>query len=233
MTKKIKNICIIPARGGSKRIPGKNIKKFLGKPLIFYSINVAKKSKLFDKIFVSTDSKKIKKISEKYGAKVPFLREKKYSQDGVGTEFVTKNFLKSINYKLYDYCVCLYPTSPFLKTVDLHLSLKKLKKKNFDKLTSVGRYNFSPMRAFKEKNDKISYINNKYKNIRTQKLPNIFHDAGNFYIYKIKNFIKSKTAIKKHTFFELDPFRVLDINTPEDFKMAEIMYKVLKKQKLI
>ena len=115
MTKKIKNICIIPARGGSKRIPGKNIKKFWGKPLIFYSINVAKKSKLFDKIFVSTDSKKIKKISEKYGAKVPFLREKKYSKDGVGTEFVTKNFLQKINYKSYDYCVCLYPTSPFLK----------------------------------------------------------------------------------------------------------------------
>ena len=89
----------------------------------------------------------------------------------------------------------------FLKTVDLHLSLKKLKKKNFDKLTSVGRYNFSPMRAFKEKNDKISYINNKYKNIRTQKLPNIFHDAGNFYIYKIKNFIKSKNSDKKTHIF--------------------------------
>lgn len=233
MTKKIKNICIIPARGGSKRIPGKNIKKFWGKPLIFYSINVAKKSKLFDKIFVSTDSKKIKEISEKYGAKVPFLREKKYSKDGVGTDFVTKNFLKKINYKSYDYCVCLYPTSPFLKTIDLHLSLKKIKKNNFDKLTSVGRYNFSPMRAFKEKNDKISFFNNKYKNIRSQKLPNIFHDAGNFYIYKIKSFIKSKKALKRHTFFELNSYRVLDINTPEDFKMAEILYKVLKKKKLI
>ncbi len=233
MTKKNKNICIIPARGGSKRIRGKNIKNFWGKPLIFYSINIAKKSKLFDKIFVSTDSEKIKKISENYGAIVPFLREKKYSKDEVGTEIVIRKFLKNINYKSYDYCVCLYPTSPFVKSIDLHLSLKKLKKKNFDKLTSVGKYNFSPMRAFKEKNDKISYINNKYKNIRSQKLPNIFHDAGNFYIYKIKNFIKSKTSLKKHTFFELDPYRVLDINTPEDLKMAEIKYKVLKKQKLI
>ena len=233
MTKKIKNICIIPARDGSKRIPDKNIKKFLGKPLIFYSIKIAKKSKLFDQIFVSTDSKKIKKISEKYGAKVPFLREKKFSKDGVGTEFVTKNFLKKINHKPYDYCVCLYPTSPFLKTTDLYLSLKKIKRKNFDKLTSVGRYNFSPMRAFKEKNNILRFVNNKYKNTRSQKLPNIFHDAGNFYIYKIKNFLNSKRASKKHTFFELDNYRVLDINTPKDFEMAEIQYKVLKKKKLI
>mgnify|MGYP000921091670 CR=1 FL=1 len=233
MPKKIKNICVIPARGGSKRIPNKNIKKFLGIPLISYSIKIAKKSKLFDEIFVSTDSKKIKKISEQYGAKVPFLREKKLSNDVVKTEFVTKNFLKKINHKSYDYCFCLYPTSPFLKTSDLYLSLKKIKKNNFDKLTSVGKYNFSPLRAFKEKKNKISFLNNKYKNTISQKLPNIFHDAGNFYIFKIKNFLKSKKDLKKHTFFELENYRVLDINTPEDFKMAEIQYKVLKKKKLL
>jgi pseudaminic acid cytidylyltransferase len=233
MLKKNKNICIIPARAGSKRIPNKNIKKFLGKPLISYSIKIAKKSKLFHKIFVSTDSKLIKKISEMYGAEVPFLREKKFSKDGIGTEFVTKNFLKKINYKSYDYCVCLYPTSPFLKISDLYLSLKKIKKNNFDKLTSVGKYNFSPLRAFKQINNKISFLNNKYKNIRSQKLPNILHDAGNFYIYKIKNFLTSKKTQKKHTFFELDSYRVLDINTLEDFKMAEIQYEILKKKKLI
>lgn len=233
MIKNNKNICIIPARGNSKRILNKNIKKFYGKPLIYYSINLAKKSKLFDKIFVSTDNKKIRKISEKYGAEVPFLREKKFSKDSVGTEFVTKNFLKKINHKSYDYCVCLYPTSPFLKTNDLHISLKKIKRNKFDKLTSVGKYNFSPLRAFKKKGIKIDFINKKYKNFRSQKLPNIFHDAGNFYIYKIKNFLKSKIDLKKHTFFELDNYRVLDINTPEDFKMAEIQYKILKKKKLI
>ena len=110
---------------------------------------------------------------------------------------------------------------------------KKIKKNNFDKLTSVGKFNFSPLRAFKEKKNKISFLNNKYKSTISQKLPNIFHDAGNFYIFKIKNLLKSKKDLTKHTFFELDNYRVLDINTPEDFKMAEIQYKILKKRKLL
>jgi len=115
----MKSICIIPARGGSKRIKNKNIKIFFGKPLIYYSIKAPVKSNLFDKVVVSTDSKKIANMAIKYGAEVPFLRSKKLSSDKATTDLVLLdaiNLLKSKNYKIH---ACIYPTAPLIKEIDL------------------------------------------------------------------------------------------------------------------
>ncbi len=126
--KKKNIICIIPARSGSKRIKNKNIVKFNGKPLISYSIKTAKKSKLFDRIIVSTDSIKIKKIALRYGAEVPFLRSKKLSNDYAGTNDVLKDVVKKLKLEKIKYIFCIYPTAPLINSRDLKIALKKNEK---------------------------------------------------------------------------------------------------------
>ena len=139
MLKKI--IAVITARKGSKRIKNKNIINFFGKPLIAYSITTAKKSNLFSKVFVSTDSLKIKKISEEYGAEIPILREKKLSDDFSGTNEVVADFIKKMNYENYIIC-CIYPTAPLMRSKDLKKGLN---------LMSLNNYTFSAIQQMKLK----------------------------------------------------------------------------------
>ena len=203
---KKKPVCIIPARGGSKRIKNKNIIDFFGKPIIAYSIITAKKTKLFSRIVVSTDSYKIKRVAEKYGAEVPFIREKKYANDYVGTDIVIKDCIKKIRSQDYEYHVCLYPCSPLIDVRDIIFSYKKIKNLKFDKLTSISQYNQSPERSFILKKNKIIFAKKsvlKTLRKRGQDLKKYYFDTGNIVIFKTSMLLRCKKFFfpKKIYFF--------------------------------
>ena len=221
-------ICLIPARGGSVRIKNKNIKSFCGKPLIYYSIYLAKKSKLFDEVVVSTDSKKIAKIARSYGASTPFLRPKKISNQFSLSKDVVKHFLDfykkkkiKINYLCY-----LYPTAPLLKISTLKKSFIKFKNSNYFKLITVCNFSHPIERALKKnKLNEVVYLNKKKQFSRSQDLSKFYYDAGQIYWYNIGKYFKNREKNKTLS-LELNRYEVQDIDTLEDFKVAEKIYKL-------
>ena len=221
------NIVIIPARSGSKRIKKKNIKNFLGKPIISYVIKKIIKTKLFDEIIVSTDSDKIKKISEKYGAKVYFKRPKNLSKDKTKTQDVVihaLNWFKKKNIKFEHVC-CIYPTSVFIKTQDLKNSLKLIKNKNWSFVISAQKYSTQIERAFRLSNNKIVLVDKKKFLKNSQDLKDFYHDAGQFYWGTPKSWYSKGTMLNnKSTIYELKKFQSIDINTLDDWKYAERLY---------
>mgnify|MGYP005994045253 CR=1 FL=1 len=222
----MKNICIIPARKNSKRIKNKNIKNFCGKPLIYYSINLAKKSKLFDRIIVTTDSPKIKKIAIKYGAEVPFLRSKILSNDFTSTKKVLKDVVDKINLKKEVNIFCIYCTAPLIIVKDLKNALKSFKLSNSEALYAITKYSHSPLRSLKKLGNFI--FPNSLKNMkkRSQDLQSLFHDSGTFYIFKSNYLKKKKNFFSKKTSGYLIPkYRAIDIDEIEDFKLAEYIKK--------
>ena len=226
------NICIIPARGGSKRIPKKNIKNFLGKPIISYPIKLALESNLFDKVIVSTDSKEISKIAIKYGAQVPFLRPKKLANDYIGTHEVighAVNWLENKSVKI-DYACCIYPTSPLINKKDLIRGYDLIKNKKCDSVIASTCFSYPIFRSFKKlSNGGLKMIFPKYFNSRSQDLPKIYHDAGLFYWARPSIWKKKPQKFGKKNFIvEIPNYRVQDIDTYDDWKKAEVIYKVLK-----
>ena len=223
-------ICIIPARANSKRIKNKNILNFYGKPLISYAINIAKKSKLFSRVIVSTDSTKIAKIAKKYGAEVPFIRSKKLSNDySTSTEAII-DCIKKISTVNEKYHWCIYPTTIFVTKNDLRLAFQKMKKTNSDFLIAVTDFDYSPHRALKIiKKNRVDFNSYKYAHSRSQDLPKLLHDCGSFYIYRTSSLLKKKKKLpKKTTFFYIDRLRSLDINDLVDVDLAKIQFKFLK-----
>ena len=225
------NICLIPARSGSKRLKNKNIKLFCGKPIIAYSITVAAKSKLFDKIIVSTDSAKIAKIAEKYGAQVPFLRPKILSNDKAIDIEVTKHFIdywKSQNKKI-NYLCYLYPTNPLLKSSTLKKCFKTLVKKNCDRVLTISEYSYPIQRALKKNKDgKVNFREKKYIHKRSQDLKNFYQDATQCYWYNMKHIKSFKQKLSTYS-VELKRNEFIDINTVYDFRLAEQIYLLNKK----
>ena len=221
------SICIIPARGGSKRIKMKNIKNFFGKPIVYYPITEAKKSKLFENIFVSTDSELISKKVKKLGANVPFLREKNISDDKTGTEKVIKEFLKKIENSKIKYIFCIYPASPLLKSKDLKKAHQIFIKQKLDYLVSIAKFQSNPERSLVIKNNslKFKYPKNAKKN--SQDFEDQYYDTGNFYIYSKNFYLKEVKKIRKG-FYILEQFRALDINSLEDFENAKKIFKLFK-----
>lgn len=221
-------ICIIPARSGSKRIKNKNIKLFNGKPIISYAIKLAKSSGLFDRIIVSTDSIKIGKIAQKYGAEVPFLRSKKLSNDHANTSEVIVNTIKKLLTENVKYHFCIYPTTTLIKKSDLIKAFKKIKKEKSNLLIPITDFSKNPYRALKIFNkNKLKFLFKKYSKFRTQDLPRLFHDSGTFYIYLTKSLIKNKGKLtKKTSYYYLKKNRAIDIDNELDFKFAEFLYKL-------
>lgn len=221
------NIAIIPARQGSKRIKEKNIKKFLGKPIISYAIKKAISSKLFDYVVVSTDSLKIKKISEKFGAKVFFLRPKKISNDKAKTQDVIKHALKWFKKKnlQFNYVCCIYPTSVLIKPYDLIKSFKIIKNSKWSFVMSAQKYSTQVERSFNLINRKILLFNKKKFNKNSQDLKDFYHDAGQFYWGTPEIWCSKNTINHKSTIYELTKYQAVDINTLEDWKFAEKIYK--------
>ncbi len=231
MKKKYK-VCVIPARGGSKRIKNKNIKSFNGKPLISYSINSAIKSKIFDDIIVSTDSEKIAKIAKKYGARVPFLRPKKLANDFANDLQVIKHYFEynKKNQIKVDYMCYLYATAPLLKISTLKKCYQKLINSNYTRVMTILKFDVPIQRALK-KNTKgeIFFKDNKFLKFRSQDLIEYYHDAGQCYWFDVKKFKKEISSKWQKTIgVELGRDEAIDIDTPDDFKMAEKLYKLIK-----
>ena len=226
------NIAIIPARSKSKRIKNKNIKLFNGKPIIYWSIKAALKSKIFDRVIVSTDSEKIKKIAINCGAEVPFLRPKKYSGDFITTREVIKHALKLFNKSLKINCfACIYPTAAILNYKDLVYAYSKFisnKKKSY--LFSAIKYSYPVQRSFFFKNKKISTLfKNQYKK-RSQDLDPVYHDAGQYYFFTREMIKKNNNIFSKNAYpVVLDELNCQDIDTLEDWKIAELKFKLRNK----
>jgi len=225
------NICVIPARGGSKRIRKKNIKYFCGKPIIAWSIKLAIASKCFDKIIVSTDNKEIANIAKSYGADVPFIRPKKISDDYTGTVPVISHAIRwqITNHQKPHYVCCIYATAPFIKISDLKKSLKTLKNSKSDYVFSATNFAYPIQRSFRiKKNKRLEMIYPEYLSYRSQDLDEVFHDAGQFYWGLTDVWLKNKPIISKNSSSILIPRnRAIDIDTIEDWKIAEKMFETI------
>lgn len=226
-----KNLCIIPARGGSKRIPRKNIKDFLGKPIIAYSIEAALKSELFDEVMVSTDDEEIAEVAKHYGAKVPFMRSNKNADDFASTVDVLLEVLgeyKKLKFDCDNIC-CIYPTAPFISSKKLNEAFAILKNKNLDSVFPVVSFSYPIQRALKINDKKIAFFQPEFEESRSQDLEEAFHDAGQFYFFKGEALLKNKTIFSKNTgSIVIDELEAQDIDTLTDWKIAEIKYGLLQ-----
>lgn len=227
-------LALIPARSGSKRIPGKNTKLFCGQPLIAYSIQVAQASGLFDEIVVSTDCQEIALLSRSLGAKVPFMRPAELSDDFTGTREVISHAITSLQAqnRHFEYCCCIYATAPFLQAEFLQKGLELLES-NPDKAFafSVTSFGFPVQRGIKLDNGKIKPMFPEHVLTRSQDLEACFHDAGQFYWGRTRDYLKpNKTWFSEHSLaVQIPRYLVQDIDTPEDWQRAELMYKAYTK----
>ena len=225
------NIAIITARGGSKRIPKKNIKTFCGKPIIAYSIESALGAAIFDEVMVSTDSKEIAKIAKKYGAKVPFMRSEQTSNDYATTNDVLKEVLwcyKNNGY-FFDYMCCIYPPAPFVTGEKLKKAFDMLCNSKADCVMPVTTFSFPPLRGqIINAEGFLKYKWPENQNKRSQDLDAIFHDAGQFYFYKASVIYEGikPTEIKTKPIVVSD-LEVQDIDNLEDWEIAEMKYKLM------
>ncbi len=227
----MKNIAIIPARGGSKRIPGKNIKPFCGKPIIAHSIATAKKCSLFDRIIVSTDDEQIAETARTWGAEVPFMRPDDLSDDYTTTIDVIKHAIDWLNKndQVYDAACCIYATAPFVRIEDLKKGLELLKNTDAHFAFPVTTFPSSIFRALKQNiNNKLEMFWPGHRDTRTQDLPEAYHDVGQFYWGRNKAFIENNSILDGNSSPIVIPrYLAQDIDTPDDWTQAELIYKSL------
>ncbi len=223
-------LAIITARGGSKRIPRKNIKNFLGKPIIQYSIAAALGAGCFDEVMVSTEDKSIAEIALEAGAKIPFLRSVETANDYATTAEVIKEVLHDYKKqgRLFQYCCCLYPTAPFVTAEKLRAAYNKLKESGSDSVIPVVSFGFPILRSFKIENGFIKMNWPEYMSVRSQDLAPAYHDCGQFYFFKVDVFLKTGKLFTDFSIpMETPESEVQDIDNLEDWKMAEIKYTFL------
>jgi len=226
-------VAIIPARGGSKRIPQKNIKEFCGKPMIAHAIQAAKDSALFEHIFVSTDDHEVGRVAREHGAEVPFMRPINLADDFTPTVPVIRHAIKEcekIGWEVEVAC-CIYPSVPLIDINDLHKALDLLIKEKADYSFPIAEFTSSIQRALRKKpNGKMEPFYPQYEKTRTQDLEVAYHDAGQFY-WGSRNAWLSKDNIHSiGTGLIIPNWRVVDIDTVSDWKRAEILYKNISKQ---
>ena len=226
------NLAIIPARGGSKRISRKNIKYFLGKPIIAYSIETALNSKLFDEVMVSTDDHDIANIGRKYGASIPFMRSSNNSSDYATTMDVILEVIDHYNRqnKQFDNVCCIYPTAPLIDEQKLTEGYEKLTNERFDSVFPVVPFSYPIWRGFKVANNgKADMAWPEFLNSRSQDLEQIFHDAGQWYWSTADSLQSNKKIFTKNTAsLILSPIEVQDIDNLSDWKIAEMKYAYLQ-----
>lgn len=222
------NIALIPARGGSKRIPQKNIKYFNGFPIIYYAINNAINSKLFDHIFVSTDDEEIKIISEKFGAKCIAIRPEILSNDLTSTLLVIQYEINNMEkFNIFpEFICCIYPCSPLINKNDL-IDSYKLQIKNPNKFVlPIIKFRSKIQRALKLNNEnELSNFFNKYEFTRSQDLEECYHDAGQFYWGHKSTWLNSDSVFNNSIGYELPINKLIDIDTIDDWEFAEKIYK--------
>lgn len=225
----MKNLAIIPARGGSKRIPRKNIKDFLGRPIIAYSIQATILSGVYDEIMVSTDDNEIAEIAKSYGANVPFLRSPDTSNDYASTAdviFEVLNNYKNIG-KEFDTVSCIYSTAPFITPERIQEAFSFIDG-NVDSVFTCVAYSYPPQRGLRVTDGKISMIHPEHLMSRSQDLEPIYHDAGQFYISMVESFRRNGSFWGDNTAgLVLSELEVQDLDTPTDWLLAEMKYKLI------
>lgn len=227
----MKNLCIIPARGGSKRIPRKNVKPFWGKPIMAYSIEAALQSGIFDEVMVSTDDKDFAEVAKKYGASVPFMRSPETSNDYAGTVDVLIEVIE--NYKKlnleFDNVCCLYSTAPFVTSSRLCEAYDKINE-SVDACFTVVEYSYPIQRSLKvNEQGCIQMKFPEYLKSRSQDLEKTYHDAGQFYFVKTSALLSEKTVWCKRTEpLILSELEVQDLDTMTDWQLAELKFKLIR-----
>ena len=231
-----KVVAIIPARAGSKRIPNKNSKLFAGIPIISYSIKAAQAADIFDRIIVSTDSKEIAEMAKTCGAEVPFIRPAELSDDFIGTVPVLLHALNwlCVHGSTTDYFCCIYATAPFVQPENIIEGFNLLKKRNAVTAFSVATFPYPIFRALRiGDDDRVEMLWPEHENSRSNDLPKAYHDAGQFYWGNTKRFLTEKKFFSSDSVPVILPrYLVQDIDTPEDWKTAEIMCSVLQMDKI-
>lgn len=223
-------ICIITARGGSKRIPGKNKKLFLGKPIICYSIEAAISSGIFEEVMVSTDDEEIAEISRKAGAEVPFMRSAAASNDYATTDDVLLEVLDAYEKmgKTFEYMACIYPTAPFVTAEKLKKALQVLIENNACGVMPVVSFSFPPQRGMVIRNGKLQYRYPENAMKRSQDLETMFHDCGQFYFYQTEKYRACKGDLPDGYFPLIMPeTQIQDIDNVSDWELAELKYKIM------
>lgn len=225
------NIAIITARGGSKRIPRKNIKPFLGRPIVEYSIEAALQTGLFDEVMVSTDDGEIAGIAQKAGAKVPFFRSERTSNDFATTADVVDEVLACYENmgETFEKACVLYPTAPFVTADAIRSAMLLLEQKRADACIPVVRFSFPPQRCVVIRDERLTprWPENMAK--RSQDLEPFYHDCGQFYCLNVTSFQKQKAIWMENVVpFLQDEINVQDIDTPQDWEIAEMKYQILK-----
>jgi len=221
------NLAIIPARGGSKRINKKNIKDFLGKPIIAYPIETVLKSDLFSEVMVSTDDEEIAEVAKYYGANIPFIRSEKNADDFASLADVVNEVIAKYEGmgQHFEYACCILPTSPLMTIENLIKGFSILKNSTLDSIRPVVKFGYPIQRAFKmnAKNGKINFIYPENAKSRSQDLDPAFHDAGQFYWFKTD---KGMSTENKGA-FEITELESQDIDNLDDWHMAELKYNLL------
>ncbi len=230
----MKSIAIITARGGSKRIPRKNIRPFLGKPILEYSIAAALQTGLFEEVMVSTDDAEIAQIAQQAGAKVPFFRSEETANDFATTADVIAEVLTAYAQtgKEFQAACCIYPTAPFVTANILSTAMQLLEQEQADCVIPVVRFSFPPQRGVIINNNKITpkWPENMAK--RSQDLEPLYHDCGQFYCLNVERFLQQKAIWMEHAVPIIQEERyVQDIDTLEDWALAEMKYKLLQVEK--
>jgi N-acylneuraminate cytidylyltransferase len=227
----MKSLAIIPARGGSKRIPGKNIRPFLGKPIIAYSIEVALESKLFDTVMVSTDDAEIAQIARASGAEVPFMRSAKNADDHATTADVLLEVLEDYRKTghSYDIACCIYPTAPLLRVGRLAEAYEILVREHRDCVFPVVRFSYPIQRSLRIVDGKVEMFHPEHLSTRSQDLEDAYHDAGQFYMFRVIPFLDHKVVWMPNTgAIVCSEMEVQDLDNLSDWTLAEMKYQYLQ-----
>lgn len=222
-------LALIPARGGSKRIPKKNIKEFCGKPIILYSIEAALESGIFDEVMVSTDDQEIADIAVTAGASVPFLRSDCTSNDNATISDVIREVLEKYKERgrRFEYYAIIYATAPMIKAEYLRTGYELLKNSKEGFMLPVVRYSYPPQRSYRINGDVLEYNNPNSYSIRTQDLDPWYHDCGMFSFAKVEAFYNTVPNKRRKLPLILDERVIQDIDTEEDWEMAELKYRLM------
>lgn len=226
----MKKIAIITARGGSKRIPRKNIRPFLGKPIMAYSVEAALQSGIFDEVMVSTEDEEIAALARQYGAKVPFYRSEKTSGDFAGTNDVLLEVLEEYDKRgeHFELGCCIYPTAPFVTAEKLREAAGKLEASDADTLIPVVEFSYPPKRAMVIREGLLQFGDLRYIDSRSQDLEKEYHDVGQFYCFRTEAFRQNKKLmLGKILPYVVSEMEVQDIDNESDWQIAEIKYQAM------
>ncbi|MBQ2802385.1 MAG: pseudaminic acid cytidylyltransferase [Lachnospiraceae bacterium] len=230
----MKRIAIITARGGSKRIPRKNIKEFCGKPILAYSIEAALQSELFDTVMVSTDDEEIAALAREYGAQVPFYRSAETANDFATTNDVLCEVLTEYEKRgqHFDVGCCIYPTAPFVTAAKIRKAMEMLLESDADTIIPVVAFSYPPQRAMIVKEERLVFEYPQYMDSRSQDLEPHYHDVGQFYVFRTKAYARNKKLMLGNILpYVVSELEVQDIDNETDWKIAEIKYKVMMEGK--